>query len=100
MTNVPSEYEAQPVTGTQVPDYSARDDFGATAPAEPASWPPHAPPNESSSTTDVAKDEAGKVKDTAVDAGKHVAATAKDEAANVAGRDQAAGQEPVQRGHQ
>jgi hypothetical protein len=37
------------------------------------------------STSDVAKDEAGNVKDTAVDAGKNVAATAKDEAANVVG---------------
>ena len=86
MTNVPSEYEAHPVTGYEAPDYSSRDDFGATAPsasmppATPATWPP----SESSSTTNVAKDEAGKVKDTAVDAGKQVAATAKDEAANVA----------------
>lgn len=37
------------------------------------------------STTDVAKDEAGNVKDTAVGAGKQVAGTAKQEAANVAG---------------
>lgn len=87
MTNVPSEYEAQPVTGYEAPDYTSRDDFGATAPSAtvppttPATWPPQ----ESSSTTDVAKDEAGKVKDTAVDAGKQVAATAKDEAANVVG---------------
>ena len=84
MTNLPSEYEARPVTGNEVPDYSTRDDFGATVPAEPASWPPNDSPNENASTTDVAKDEAGKVKDTAVDAGKQVAATAKDEAANVA----------------
>jgi hypothetical protein len=39
----------------------------------------------SPSTTDVAKGEAGNVKDTAVDAGKQVAGTAKQEAANVAG---------------
>jgi hypothetical protein len=39
----------------------------------------------SPSTKDVAKDEAGNVKDTAVGAGKQVASTAKDEAANVAG---------------
>jgi len=39
----------------------------------------------SPSPTDVAKDEAGNVKDTAVDAGKQVAATAKEEAVNVAG---------------
>jgi hypothetical protein len=39
----------------------------------------------SPSTTDVAKDEAGNVKDTAVGAGKQVAGTAKQEAANVAG---------------
>ena len=40
---------------------------------------------DSPSTKDVAKDEAGNVKDTAVGAGKEVAATAKEEAANVAG---------------
>jgi hypothetical protein len=39
----------------------------------------------SPSTKDVAKDEAGNVKDTAVGAGKQVAGTAKQEAANVAG---------------
>ena len=39
----------------------------------------------SPSTKDVARDEAGNVKDTAVGAGKQVASTAKDEAANVAG---------------
>jgi hypothetical protein len=39
----------------------------------------------SPSTKDVARDEAGNVKDTAVGAGKDVAATAKEEAANVAG---------------
>ena len=39
---------------------------------------------DSPSTKDVAKDEAGTVKDTAVDAGKQVAGTAKAEAANVA----------------
>jgi hypothetical protein len=46
-----------------------------------------------SSTKDVAKDEAANVKDTAVDAGKNVASTAKDEAANVAteAKDQAKG---------
>ena len=37
------------------------------------------------STKDVARDEAGNVKDTAVGAGREVAATAKEEAANVAG---------------
>lgn len=41
--------------------------------------------SDSSSTKDVAKDEAANVKDTAVGAGKEVAATAKEEAANVAG---------------
>ena len=54
---------------------------------------------DSPSTKDVAKDEAGNVKDTAVGAGKEVAATAKEEAANVAARGQAAGQEPGQHGH-
>lgn len=39
----------------------------------------------SPSTKDVARDEAGNVKDTAVGAGRQVASTAKDEAANVAG---------------
>ena len=39
----------------------------------------------SPSTKDVARDEAGNVKDTAVGAGKQVAGTAKEEAANVAG---------------
>ena len=39
----------------------------------------------SPSTKDMAKDEAGNVKDTAVGAGKQVAGTAKEEAANVAG---------------
>ena len=53
----------------------------------------------SPSTKDVAKDEAGNVKDTAVDAGKQVAGTAKEEAANVARRGQAAGQEPGEHGN-
>jgi hypothetical protein len=45
------------------------------------------------STTDVAKEEAGAVKDTAVDAGKQVASTAKEQAVNVASeaKDQAMG---------
>lgn len=93
MTNSPTEYGAQPVTGSGAPGYPDRD--GTTTP-ETAAWPPVEPssittpsttPTTStpSSTKDVAKDEASKVKDTAVDAGKEVAATAKDEAANVVG---------------
>jgi len=61
--------------------------------AVPATDPYAAPGSSTSSTKDVAKEEAANVKDTAVDAGKNVAATAKDEAVNVAteAKDQAKG---------
>ena len=75
-----SEFETAPIS-TQ--GYSEGDlDTTPVAPASgaQASWPPADEP----STTDVAKGEAGKVKDTAVEAGQNVAATAKDEVANVA----------------
>jgi hypothetical protein len=53
--------------------------------AAPVTDPYAVPDNSTSSTKDVAKEEAANVKDTAVDAGKQVASTAKEEVANVAG---------------
>ncbi len=67
-------------------DYPVGAGIGVPASESGANWPPAGgspSPSTTPSTTDVAKDEAGNVKDTAVDAGKNVAATAKGEAANV-----------------
>ena len=62
--------------GTAASGYGSTPPTYGTAPADYGTEPP--------STTDVAKDEAGAVKDTAVQGGKQVAETAKAEAGNVA----------------
>ena len=78
-----------------VSDYPVGAGIGIPPSESAATWPP-ASGSESSSTADVAKDEAGNVKDTAVDAGKNVAATAKDEAGNVVQETKQQAQEPAQ----
>jgi hypothetical protein len=103
-TGTAGAYDAG-TTGTGAYETGATDPYGTNVPYEPTD--PNAPAaggyattgtyatetyvtgtedvGGSPSTKDVAKDEAGNVKDTAVGAGKQVAGTAKDEAANVAG---------------
>lgn len=93
MTNTPPDHN--PIVtpeGTAPQNWSAADSGATAASSTSEGWPPEGstpttwPTTESNqdSTADVAKEEAGTVKDTAVAAGQNVAATAKDEAGKVA----------------
>ena len=81
MSHTPSEYELDPPAASDSP-WRGADVSGVPFPEPVRSG--EGPSSASSSTTDVAKDEAANLKDVAMGAGQNLAATAKDESVGVA----------------